>query len=262
MANKRNSDLHAGHRQRLKERALKYGLGSLSEHERLELLLFFAVARKDLNEPAHELLNTFGGFYNLTHSSRKDMEKINGIGKEASCLLTLMPEFVEWYLESKEAGKIKLSTATQSIKYFKSKFLVKDVEEAYIAMLDHKEELIKLIPIGSGNGLEVNIDEKLLNYEISTGRPKYVILFHTHPNGGVKPSLDDLSATLRMMYICKMHKSCLVEHIILNKDSWYSFKDEGLMGEFKALVDKDDCLLQSSNPTFYTKILDIIEKRQ
>lgn len=259
MANKRNSDLHRGHRQRLKERALKYGLGSLSEHERLELLLYFAVVRKDLNEPSHELLNTFGSFYNLTHSKRQDIEKIKGIGQEASCLLTLLPEIVDWYLDSKEEGPIKLSTSVQAVKYFKSKFVVGDSEEAYFAMLNEKEELIKLIPIGNGNGHEVSINEKLLAYEVNGRRPKYVILFHTHPKGEVKPSIDDLASTLRIMGICKIAGALVVEHIIINKGSWYSFKDEGVINELKSLADRQENLLQASNPKLYTKVLDLIE---
>lgn len=262
MANKRNGDLHRGHRQRLKERALKYGLGSLSEHEKLELLLFFAVARKDLNEPSHELLNTFGSFYNLTHSKRHDIEKINGIGQEASCLLTLLPQFVDWYLESQQAGPIKLSTSSHAVKYFKSKFTISDNEEAYLAMLNDKEELIKMVPIGSGSGHEVCINEKLLAYEVNACRPKYVILFHTHPNGEVKPSIDDLASTLRIMNTCNIAQSSVVEHIILNKSGWYSFKDEGLINELKLLAAKPECMLQATNPKLYNKILNLIENKQ
>ena len=44
------SQLHSGHRKRMKERYLQSGIDSLSDHEKLELLLYYAIPRKDTNE--------------------------------------------------------------------------------------------------------------------------------------------------------------------------------------------------------------------
>ena len=44
------SDVHAGHRERLKKRAQEVGLTALPPHEVIELLLFYAVPRQDVNE--------------------------------------------------------------------------------------------------------------------------------------------------------------------------------------------------------------------
>ena len=52
--------LHDGHRQRKKQRFLQHGLDSFADHEVLELLLFYAIPRRDTNETAHRLLEHFG----------------------------------------------------------------------------------------------------------------------------------------------------------------------------------------------------------
>ena len=51
---------HDGHRERLRQRFLENGLDSLQDHEVLELLLFYAVPRRDTKELAWRLLHHFG----------------------------------------------------------------------------------------------------------------------------------------------------------------------------------------------------------
>ena len=57
--------LHNGHRDRLRKRMLEKGLDHFEKHEVLELLLFYAIPRRDTNELAHRLINTFGSFSGL-----------------------------------------------------------------------------------------------------------------------------------------------------------------------------------------------------
>lgn len=52
--------MHDGHRKRMRERFRKEGLEGFAPHEVLELLLFYARARGDVNPLAHRLLDTFG----------------------------------------------------------------------------------------------------------------------------------------------------------------------------------------------------------
>ena len=52
--------LHTNHRERLRDRFLKDGLDSFEPHNVLELLLFYAQPRGDMNPLAHRLIDTFG----------------------------------------------------------------------------------------------------------------------------------------------------------------------------------------------------------
>jgi DNA repair protein RadC len=55
-------NVHDGHRKRIKDRFVNFGLESFQEHEVLELLLFYAIPRGDVNPIAHELISKFGSF--------------------------------------------------------------------------------------------------------------------------------------------------------------------------------------------------------
>ena len=53
--------MHEQHRLRLKNRFLREGLDNFEPHNVLELLLFYSIPRKDVNDTAHDLINRFGG---------------------------------------------------------------------------------------------------------------------------------------------------------------------------------------------------------
>lgn len=65
----KKTSLHDGHRDRLREKFIRHGLSSLEPHEVVELMLYAAVPRKDMNPLAHELLEGFGSFPALLRES-------------------------------------------------------------------------------------------------------------------------------------------------------------------------------------------------
>lgn len=260
MANKRNGELHKGHRQRLKDRADIFGLGSLSDHEKVELLLTYTIPRKDLNEISHVLLNTFGSFYNLLNSDKLDIMKVKGIGKESALFLKLIPQYFDFYKQSKLQGKIKLETSISCVEYFRTIYDVEDSEEAYLAMLNEKSELIKIIPVTKESKQnEVELNDLLISREIEARKPKYVILFHTHPFG-VMPSAEDLSSTVKIITSCNKLNTTVVDHIILNKDKYLSFKDSRILEELQTIANNRLSMIIAGDPKIYSNILSLIEK--
>jgi len=77
----------AGHRQRLRERFLAGVAGSCSDETLLELLLAFAIARKDVRSLAHELIRVFGSLSQVLSASPDDLYKAKGIGQPSVALL-------------------------------------------------------------------------------------------------------------------------------------------------------------------------------
>ena len=51
---------HEGHRDRVRERFMHVGFDNMTEQEIVEMLLFYAIPRKDTNDTAHMLLSNFG----------------------------------------------------------------------------------------------------------------------------------------------------------------------------------------------------------
>ncbi len=90
-------NLHEGHRERLRNRFVKDGLESFEDHNILELLLFYSIARKDTNEEAHALINEFGSLSGVFDASYEDLCKVKGIGERTASLIKLVPEIFRKY---------------------------------------------------------------------------------------------------------------------------------------------------------------------
>lgn len=84
--------LHVGHRGRMRRRFLLNGLDGFSDHEVLELLLFYAVPRQDVNPMAHTLINRFGSLPDVLDAPIQELCTIHGIGPKVARFLTLIPD--------------------------------------------------------------------------------------------------------------------------------------------------------------------------
>ena len=71
--------MHEGHRSRLKNRFLEEGLDGFEDHQILELLLFYAIPRRDTNELAHTLISKYGSLSGVLEADPKDLAKTSGL---------------------------------------------------------------------------------------------------------------------------------------------------------------------------------------
>lgn len=91
---------HAGHRQRVKKRFMITGLTGFHDYEALELLLFFAIPRRDVKPMAHELIRRFGNLQRVMDAPTEELLEVPGIGPRAVELLHFVPSFIDHFLRS------------------------------------------------------------------------------------------------------------------------------------------------------------------
>ena len=68
---------------------------SLSKHELLELLLFYAVPRVNVNPLAHRLLNKYGSLSAVLRAPVEDLKKEEGIGENTAVYLSAMGRLLD-----------------------------------------------------------------------------------------------------------------------------------------------------------------------
>jgi hypothetical protein len=76
-----------GHRQRLRDRFLSGDAESRSDQMILELLLTFAIERKDVKPLAEELIRIFGSLSQVLSTSPDELNKVKGLGQTSIILL-------------------------------------------------------------------------------------------------------------------------------------------------------------------------------
>ena len=88
---------HAGHRERLRRRALVEGAEALRPHELLELLLFYIIPRRNVNALAHELDERFGGVRGVLAADEEALARTPGVGVQAARWLKGVRELCDAY---------------------------------------------------------------------------------------------------------------------------------------------------------------------
>ena len=87
---KRTETRKPGHRERLRESFLAGEEGARSDESLLELLLTFAIGRKDVRPLAEELIKVFGSLSQVISASASELSKVKGIGQSSIALLKVV----------------------------------------------------------------------------------------------------------------------------------------------------------------------------
>lgn len=122
--------VHDGHRARMKARFVRNGLDNFDDHSVLELLLFYAVPRRDVNELAHALLDHFGTLDAVFEASYEDMMRVPGVGENVATLLTLIPQVGRRYQMAKRRQQTILRSSEDAGNYLVPLYLYERTEVA------------------------------------------------------------------------------------------------------------------------------------
>lgn len=218
--------LHDGHRQRLLQRFLREGLDGFDEHNILELLLFYAIPRKDTNELAHRLMDDFGSLAGVLDASAQDLRQVEGIGENTAGFLKLLPELTRIYYSQKQQ-ELCLDSTEKAGSFLLPRFIGRQEETVLLTCLDGKCRVLSCMVLhkGSLNSSEVNV-RKLLSSALKHNAAA-VILAHNHPGGVALPSPEDLSTTLRIKTALEAADIRLLDHIIVADHDYVSLADSG-----------------------------------
>ncbi|NLW78431.1 MAG: DNA repair protein RadC [Ruminococcaceae bacterium] len=220
--------VHDGHRDRLRDRFLKYGLSSFEEHNALELLLFYAIPRSDTNELAHRLIDQFGSFSAVMDAPLEELMQVKGMGYKSAVLIKTVPEMGAYYLDNKTRPGIILDSTEAAGKFFIPKFVGKVREEVYLAALDDKRKVLRCVRLseeGIVNAVRITI--KRIVTEAVNANATSVVMAHNHPGGVALPSISDKQITYQAYQALHYISVQLIDHIIVADDDFVSMADSG-----------------------------------
>ena len=88
---------HGGHRERMRKRFKESGnFKGFSEHEILEMLLFYIVPRKNTNDIAHELIKKFGSLNSVLNASVEELSSVKDMGESSANSLLFFRELINY----------------------------------------------------------------------------------------------------------------------------------------------------------------------
>ncbi len=225
----KKKNYHEGHRQRIKERFLTEGLDSFEDHQVLELILFYAIPYRDTNELAYRLLEEFGSLSGVLEADYYDLQKVDGVGKNAASFLTLLPFAFRRYQKDKYSAKILLETTESLGKYAMDLFIGRVYEAFYLLCLDSQNKLNRAALIQEGTINEVTVYPRIMVEIALRHKAKTVVLVHNHPSGLLRPTAEDMTLTWKMIDVMRDINITVADHIIVGNGKYYSFSEHGVL---------------------------------
>jgi len=213
MKNDAKPCFHKGHRTRLRERFLKEGGDTFAYHNLVELLLFYAIPRRDTNELAHRLCERFPTPDALFEASALDLMSVEGIGSHAAALIRLLPAFYARRAKEK-AHALALKDEDTVLRFLAARFTGAPEELMYLLLLDSRRSVIDCLCLGKGSGVSSSVSLRHLSERILLSKAVYVFLAHNHPNGELRPSEDDLLFTKRLILLSDELELNFCEHYL------------------------------------------------
>lgn len=222
---------HGGHRERMRDKYLKYGLDMFEPHEVLEIMLFYAIPRVDTNALAHRLIDKFGSLSAVLDAD-VNLLMDAGLTKNAAVFLNMIPNFSRVYQESKR-NKRKILTKDMLGEYFQDKFIGRNDEYIIALFLDAKGRELSCSVVSTGSFSSATVPyDKIINMALSC-KATSVALAHNHPSGSVLPSEKDIDITYIISEKLNALDLKLLDHIIIAGDEYLSVGDcMARMGDF------------------------------
>ena len=219
--------IHDGHRQRMKERFFHEGLDHFSQFEALELLLYYAIPRKDTNPIAHALIERFGSLEQVLDAPVEELEKVPGITRNVAVLMKLVTEMGRLYLIKRMKNIKVLRTIKECGEYLKPYFFGRVNETVYLLCLDAKCKVLACREVGEGSVNSANVPIRRIVEIALAVNATAVILAHNHPSGVAIPSEEDIATTRRVAAALSTVDVRLVDHIVVADEDFVSIAQSG-----------------------------------
>jgi len=220
--------LHAGHRERLRERAMAGGLPALPDYELLELFLFRSIPKKDVKPLAKQLLARFGSLSAVLGATPEELRTLKGVGETVALDLKLLHEASVRAAREQVAKRPVISSWSALMAYVKTALAHETREQFRVLFLDKKNQLIADEVMGRGTVDHAPVYPREVMRRALELSASAVILVHNHPSGDPTPSAADIDMTRQVVEAGRSLRITVHDHLIAARDGVASLKALGL----------------------------------
>ena len=226
----RETNVHAGHRQRQRTKFLEHGLETFTDVEALELLLYYAIPRQDTNVLAHHLIDRFGSFRAVLEAEARELMSVPGVKENSAALLTLVRAMNRRYAsQGRTLGK-PLGSVAEAGEYLQQFFCFERVEKVVMLSLDGMHRVLAHHELTEGTPDRVQLPIRTLADFALRDKAVEVVLAHNHLDQNALPSNADIIATQLLSQALQPLGIRLLDHIIIADTDFVSILESGGLG--------------------------------
>lgn len=229
-----DKNLHANHRDRMRQRYLQQGADGFSTHELLEMLLYYSIPRSDTNDVAHRLLEENRGLMGLMSADIHALSLTEGVGEKSAMLLSLMGALLRRAAVEQRPQTPKLGTCRKAREFLEPYYVGVGVERVYVLALDNGMRLIDFYVACEGTVNEAFPIARAIAQRAMYKRASSVIIAHNHPDGFAIATAQDREFTDKLEATLKLVDVVLLEHLLFGG------------GSCIPIVQKHKCMLRAA----------------
>ncbi|PWB90722.1 DNA repair protein RadC [Methylocystis sp. SB2] len=213
-----------GHRQRLRDRFMDAGEAALADYEMLELLLFRAIARRDVKPLAKALITRFGSFAETVAARPERLREVGGLSEAAIVEIKLVEAAAKRLARGALQKRPVLSSFMEVLDYCRTAMAFAEREEFRILFLDKRNALIADEVQGVGTIDHTPVyPREIVRRALELGSSA-LILAHNHPSGDPTPSSADIRMTKDIAAIAQPFGITVHDHLIVGRHGHASFR--------------------------------------
>ncbi|HPY79429.1 MAG: DNA repair protein RadC [Erysipelotrichaceae bacterium] len=219
--------------ERPREKAIRYGIESLSNVELLAIIIGSGTKKNSALEIASKILSDKNGLINIFHCPYQDFIAYQGLNKASAIKLSATFELGKRY----QIGKAESQDAIGDEKTIYLKYaptLAREVQEKIVIIVLNRQKKIvyeHILSIGSENNVSCSMRDILRILVLNKGT--YFYLIHNHPGNIIEPSEADIAFTSSIIAEAKRIGFSLLDHLIIGEKGAYSFKTNAFLSENK-----------------------------
>ena len=208
------------------EKLEAYGEKTLSDAELLAIIIKTGTKEETSVQLAQKLLslnNTTDE--NLNYLDTLTIEELmeqKGIGKVKAIQLKAVCEIAKRMFKTSKKKKMFIKEQQDMAKMLMSTLKFEKEEFAKIAILNNKNELLKIKELAKGTVNLINIPIKDILYEIIRMKAPKFILVHNHPSGDLTPSKLDIRYTEKLYGAATLLGIKMLDHLIIGNMEYLS----------------------------------------
>ena len=234
----KSSPHHAGHRERLRDRARSAGLQHLPDYELLELFLFRSQPQGDVKPIAKALLARFGSLAAVLAASVEDLMtvraedsrgRLKGVGAETALDLAALHEVARRVVKEEASKRPVISSWSALLAYVRVALQHEPREQFRVLYLDNRNQLILDEVQNRGTVDHAPVYPREVVRRALELSAKAMIIVHNHPSGDPTPSRADIEMTRQVIEAARALDLSVHDHLVVGREGVASFKQLGLM---------------------------------
>jgi len=221
--------IKCGHRERLRSRYIQAGENGLPDYDMLELLLTYAIQRRDVKPIARRLMDRFHNLSGILDANLDDLCRIEGIGTNSALLITLIRNLCTRYLENNLIGLDVIDSSEKLEDYARMRLSAFTDEAFMLIFLDVKNHVIDSEILARGTYDTIILQPKRIVEDAVAHKAPKLIIVHNHPSGITDPSASDIDFTRKLEAVLAPLDITLLDHLVVSRIGAYSFLNHGLL---------------------------------